>query len=103
MDKPSPVSDTESSDIEIVSISVSNPRVEAPARGPISEMNFICSEIMDGSHVITSSSLKRALMKYEVEATDEQVLDMMNLLDETGALLNEEKIQLLYERCMGSS
>lgn len=59
----------DSSDIEIVSIQRS--------QQPPSKLIFAWNELRDSDGVISFMSLKAALGKYEVHATDDQIFDMM--------------------------
>ena len=72
----SDISGSDSDDIEILSVHVSP---KASRRTLSGEQAFMWSEISEDD-IMTPGSLRRALDKYEVLATDEQVEDMVHLL-----------------------
>ena len=65
-------SSEDSSDIEIVSIHPSGPTKTARA-------SFAWNELCRGERNISFWSLKKALEKYDVDASDDQILDMISL------------------------
>jgi len=72
------INSSDSDDIELVSVHVSQPTSTSGLTG---EQQFIWSELsVQGS--ITPASLRQALHKYEVLETDEQVQDMIHLVSQ---------------------
>jgi hypothetical protein len=85
-----PVSDSD--DIEIVSIHIASPssgvsEIANPSRAS-KELMFMWKELSQ-SGVITHDSLRVALGKYDVIASDEQISDMISLFSETDNLTLE--------------
>ena len=70
----------DSDDIEVVSVHVSH---SAPREPLSAERAFVWAEVSKDD-AITPESLRAALSKYEVLATDEQIQDMLHLVSRDG-------------------
>ena len=69
------MTESDSDDIEVVSVQIApDPSANIP-----SDVRFMWGEISQND-VITPESLRRALDKYEVTASDDQIDDMLKLL-----------------------
>lgn len=76
----------DSSDIEIVSIQRSQ---------QLSKLIFAWNELRDSDGVISFMSLKAALVKYEVHATDEQINDMTRI----ACVKSSRDLRQVYKMC----
>jgi hypothetical protein len=68
---PRPMPESSDSDIEVVEVRID--------QTPRNQLEFAFSEIAPNGR-ITAGSLKRAMEKYEIASTDDQLSDMVELL-----------------------
>lgn len=91
-------SGSDSDDIEIVSIKIASPTSGVSEKANLSragkELAFMWKEVSQ-SDVITHVSLRVALDKYDVFASDEQISDMISLFSETDNLTLESFKKIL--------
>ena len=73
------MSSSESSDIEVVSVKFDG------SKDPKDLPEFIWSEISN-QNKLSFASLRKALCKYDIEASDQQVKEMIDLTSDCGSL-----------------
>ena len=91
-------SGSDSDDIEILSIHIASQSSGGTDQGNLSradkELLFMWNELSH-SNAVTNDSLKNALNKYDVIASDEQVSDMISIFSETNSLTLDNFKQIL--------
>ena len=91
-------SDVDSSDIEIIPDSI--PSLQQSSTGsPLTERSFVLQELCSGGGAITAASVQRALGKYDIDATEEQIHDMLAIIGSEHLLTGDDFVDILYDRC----